>query len=526
MSMRRRQLLGTAAALALPAPAIAQKASVLKFRPVGDLAVLDPVWTGARPTRDHAYLVFDTLYGIDEDFAVQPQMAAGHVVEDDGRRWTITLREGLRFHDGEPVLARDVAPSIKRFCARDNFGQALIAATNEIAALDDRRVVIRLKRPFPHLARALAGGTPDVPCVMPARLAETDPFKQVAEMIGSGPFRFIASEHVSGHRVAYEKFAGYVPRPSGKTSFLAGPKVVHFDRVEWAIIPDAATTAAALRSGEIDWWEVLTADFVPILRRDANLRVFAHRFSTAVGVMRFNQLHPPFDNPAVRRALLGAIDQAAAMQAVAGTDPEGWRDHVGLFGPEMPLANDAGIDAVASPRDYDKVKRDLAAAGYKGEPVVMMDPSDMGELHPLTLMGTEALRLAGMNVDVRASDFGTVIRNRANKEPPSKGGWNVFCTLQDSAYAFTPPGFSFFRGNGNDGPPGWSVSPRIEELLQAWYDAPDLAREKSVARDLQMALWADVPFIPMGQYSQYGGHRKTITDMPIGFPLFYGVRPA
>src|ERR1700760_3278618 len=155
MSMRRRQLLGTPVALPLPAPAIAQKASVLKFRPVGDLAVLDPVWTGARPTRDHAYLVFDTLYGIDENFTVQPQMAAGHVIEDDGKRWTITLRDGLKFHDGEPVLARDVAPSVRRFCARDNFGQALMAATDEISAPDDRRVVFRLKRPFPHLAQAL-----------------------------------------------------------------------------------------------------------------------------------------------------------------------------------------------------------------------------------------------------------------------------------------------------------------------------------------------------------------------------------
>src|ERR1051326_5991554 len=166
-AMRRRQLLGTAAALTAPRVVSAQKATVLKFRPVGDLAVLDPVWTGARPTRNHAYLVFDTLYGIDEDYAVQPQMAAGHVIEDDGKRWTVTLRDGLKFHDREPVLARDVVLSVKRFCARNNFGQALAAATDEISAPDDRRIVFRLKRPFPHLAPAPGGGAPGGPCVVP-----------------------------------------------------------------------------------------------------------------------------------------------------------------------------------------------------------------------------------------------------------------------------------------------------------------------------------------------------------------------
>ena len=525
--MHRRQLLrGSAVVLATPSIARARGANVLKFRPVGDLALLDPVWSGARPTRNHGYLIFDTLYGLDEDLVARPQMAAGHVTEDDGKRWTITLREGLRFHDGEPVLARDVVPSIKRFCARDTFGQALMAATDEIVAADDRRVVFRLKRPFPHLTQALAGGTVLVPCIMPARLAATDPFKQVPEMVGSGPFRFVANEQVAGHIVVYERFAGYVPRADGRTSFLAGPKVVHFDRVEWNIIPDPATTAAALQSGEIDWWEVVSADFVPVMRADPNLRVTTSKLLTAIGIMRFNQLYPPFDNPAVRRAILSVIDQAAAMQVVAGTDPAEWTDRIGLFGPAMPLANDAGIEVMTAPRDIDKAKRDLAAAGYRGEPIVYLDPANSAEQHALNLVGADALRQAGFNVEVSSQDLASVMRRRLSREPPDKGGWNVTCTLMDSAYAFWPPGVFPLRGNGARGIWGWSVSPRIEALLQDWYEAPDLTHEKAICRDLQIALWNDVPYIPMGQYSQKTAYRRTITDMPIGFPLFYGVRPA
>jgi peptide/nickel transport system substrate-binding protein len=243
--------------------------------------------------------------GWDEQLAVQPQMAAGHTIESDGRRWTITLRELLRFHDGEPVRGRDVVASVRRFCARDGFGQSLLAVTDELSAPDDRTIVFRLKKPFPHLAQTLAGSTADMPCIMPERLAMTDPYKQVTEMVGSGPFRFLPEEHVVGSRAAYERFGGYVPTDHGRTSFLAGPKTVHFDRIEWITIPDAATAAAALQVGEVDWWELPPNDLLPLLARNPRLRMATDPMQTAIGIMRFNHLFPPFDNPQVRRARRG-----------------------------------------------------------------------------------------------------------------------------------------------------------------------------------------------------------------------------
>jgi peptide/nickel transport system substrate-binding protein len=526
--MQRRSILKLAAGtaiLATPRIVRAETSRVLRFVPVGGLAILDPVWTGARPTRNHGYLIFDTLYGIDESLVAQPQMAAGHTIDNDGKRWTITLRDKLRFHDGQPVLARDVVASITRFCARDAFGQALIAVTDEISAPDDRRIVVRLKKPFPHLAQALGGSTADVPCIMPERLAATDPFKAVTEMVGSGPFRFVPAEFNAGNRSVYERFQDYVPRDDQKVSFLAGAKVVHFDRVEFTGIPDGATAAAALHTGEVDWVELPAIDLLPVLARDPKLRVETNRVSTAIGIARFNHLVPPFDNPAVRRALLGAIDQAAAIQAVAGVDPADWRDHVGLFGPGSPLANDEGIRVVTAPRDYDRVKRELAAAGYKGERIVALDVADIAELHALSIVGIEQLRQAGMNVDVQTADFGTVIRRRLNKDP-DKGGWNVFFTLMDGAYNFTPVGNPYMTSTGPKGSPGWMTSPKTEELRQAWLDAPDLDVERRVCRELQAQFWRDVPYVPMGEYTQHTCHSRAITDMPKGFPLFYGVKPA
>jgi peptide/nickel transport system substrate-binding protein len=523
--MQRRSMLKAAASFALlAAPRLAKASSptTLRFVPVSGLVILDPVWGGGRPTRNHGFLVFDTLYGLDETLNPQPQMVAGHTIEDNGKRWTLTLRDQLRFHDGEKVRSRDVVASIRRFGARDGLGQSLMAATDELSAPDDQRIVFRLKKPFPHLAQALAG-TGLAAFIMPERLASTDPYKPITEMVGSGPYRFLAAEFMAGARSVYERFSLYVPRAGQRPSFLAGPKIPHFDRIEWIAIPDPATAAAAIQKAEVDWWELPSADLLALLARDRDLILAT--MQTAIGIMRFNHLYPPFDNPAIRRALLGAVDQAAAMQAVAGTDPAGWRDGIGLFPPETPLASDAGVAVLDGPRDYTKVRHELTAAGYNGERIVALDTVDISVIHALTLVGVDELRQGGMNVDVQSMDFGTMVRRRGSKQPIQQGGWNVFFTFQGSNTTFTPAGNLALRGKGVDSWDGWPTSPRLEELQQAWLDASDLDAEKRICRELQLQFWQDVPYIPMGQNSEKTCYRRTLTDVPKEAPLFFGVRP-
>jgi peptide/nickel transport system substrate-binding protein len=303
--MRRRDLLQAAgaslAALAAPRIARAERPNKLVFVPPTDLSALDPVVTPRRLTRNHAYLVFDTLYGIDTSWTAQPQMVEGHQVEEDELTWTLTLRDGLRFHDKEPVLARDVVASIRRFAVRISFADALMAATDELSAPDDRTVRFRLKRPFPHLPEALAGPGSIVPAIMPERLAATSPFNPVAEIVGSGPYRFLREEHISGARAAYERFTLYQSRTGGPLGFTSGPKIAHFDRVEWLTL-DPFSAMAALRSGEIDWWELPDSDQTEALARDRNIKVIS-QYATAIDILRFNHLDPPFDNVAARRAL-------------------------------------------------------------------------------------------------------------------------------------------------------------------------------------------------------------------------------
>jgi len=215
--LRRNLIAGTAVLATLGAPRLghAERNRPLRFVPIVGLALLDPTFAGIPHTRSHGYLIFDTLYGLDENFVAKPQMVEGHTVDAGGTVWKLTLREGLRFHDGTPVLACDAVASIRRCGLREGFCQALLAATDELAALDDRRLRFRLKQPFPLLPEALAGLGAITPVILPERLAGGDPAKPISEMIGSGPYRFVAQDFVTGEHAAYERSALYVPRPGG-----------------------------------------------------------------------------------------------------------------------------------------------------------------------------------------------------------------------------------------------------------------------------------------------------------------------
>ncbi len=513
--MQRRTLLTTlAASLAAPAIVRAETARTLRYIPEADLAVLDPIWTTANVTRNHAFMVFDTLYGFDDAFNVQPQMLEGHSVSN-GTDWALTLRPGLRFHNGEPVLARDVIASINRWASRDAFGQALLANADELAATDDRNIRIRLRKPFP-VPRALANSA----LIMPEHLARTDAAKQVAEMIGSGPFRFLANERVAGARVAYAKFDGYVPR-EGVASFTAGPKRANIDRVEWLVIPDASTAAAAMLAGEADWWGP-PADLIAHLGKSPKIRLERIDSTGGIAVLRFNHLHPPFDNPAIRRALLGAFSQEDCMTTVAGDDRSLWRTGIGVFTPGSPMANEAGIEVLNSPRNLARVRTDLAAAGYKGEKIVVMHPADLPEVAAMTLYGADVLTKSGMNVDLQTMDWGTLIQRRSKMEPPAQGGWNVVFTSLNGSGTMDPAGHIGLRANGVKAWAGWPTSPALEALRDAWFDTQDVERQREICIRIQQQFWQDVPYIPLGQRFGPIAFNRRVGNVPRGFPLFYG----
>ena len=526
---RRGFVAGTAAGLMLPSIARAQKATTLKFIPQIDLAFLDPHWTTAYVTRNHGYMVYDTLYGQDGKFQVSPQMVAGHTVEADGKLWRLTLRPGLFWHDGTPVLARDCVASIRRWSKRDAFGGTMMAYTDELSAPDDRTIQFRLKKPFPLLPAALGRPGSPMPAMMPERLANTDPFKQITEIIGSGPYRYKADERVAGSFNAYTRFEKYQPRPDGTPDWTAGQKITHFDRVEWTTIPDAGTAANALLNGEHDWLELPQTDLLGLLKKNPKVRVATNDPTGGTEMMRMNQVQPPFNNPEIRRIVMAGFDQAEFMQSIVGDDSAMYYAPLGIFCPGTPMASTAGLEALKpGRRDYAKIKEALKKAGYAGETVALIVPSDYPALKNMSDVAADSMKKMGMTVDYIATDWSTMLQRRNKREPVAQGGWSAFITGWTGVDHLNPAGHIAMRGNGNDAGawPGWCVSPEIERLRDAWFDAPNEAAQHDICEKIQLQALLDVPYVPLGQYLQPTAFRAEITGVLPGFATMWSVRRA
>lgn len=529
--MKRRDLLGAAAGLAaatplaaplgLARPALAQgDARVLRFVPEGNLANPDPVWTTTTLARNHGAMIWDMLYALDARFEPQPQMALGHELSDDRLTWRFTLREGLVFHDGEPVRPIDCIASLQRWARRRPLGQTLLARAASMTAVDDRRFEIRLTKPYGLVLRAFA----DSCFIMPERIARTDPFQQIREYIGSGPYSFPVDEWVSGSRAVYRRNPRYLPRQE-PPSFMAGGKVVHFDRVEWQVMPDPATAMGALQNGEVDWVQRPDYDLLARMRRMRDVKVAVLDKVGTIAMLGINHLHPPFDNPALLRAVLSAIDQADYMAAAIGAEPELFHVPCGVFTPGLPMASDAGMAALTAPRDLARSRRLVQESGYKGEPVVIMSPSDYPVQAALAQVTAELFKRLGLNVDFASMDWGTLVQRRTSKEPPEKGGWSLFTTTYEGLTVADPSSHVPLRGNGAQGWFGWPTSPRLEALRETWLDAPDLPTQQRIAGEMQQLAFEEVPFIPLGQVFNPTAFRSNIVDIvPASFPIFWGVR--
>ena len=407
-----------------------------------DLKNIDPIWTTALITSNHGYAIYDTLFGTDADFQPQPQMAEGYEVSEDGRVYTITLRDGLAWHDGYPVTARDCVASINRWGKRDTLGQVLMAKSETIEAADDRTIVITLNEPWAMTITALAKMNANVPFMMPERVAMTDAHEQLKEMMGSGPFRMLEDEWVPGSKVVYEKNEAYVPR-SEAASMTSGGKVVHFGRVVWHYIPDAQTAANALIAGEIDLIENVATDLVPLLDAAEGVTVEPTDKLGWQPWLVINHLHPPFDNVKARQALQLMADQATYQQANSSIEGS-WRTCPTFFICDTPYASDLGSERLMR-QNLEEAKRLMAESGYKGEPVVVLHPSDIPQLHSATLVTAQLLRQIGVNVDDQAMDWSTLTSRRAEKKAPADGGWNLFHTAWPATVLMNPlmhPGVS------------------------------------------------------------------------------------
>lgn len=516
--MRRLPYLAAAALAAALAggPALAQKKIVVRSVPIGDLKVVDPIWTTAYITRNHAYMVWDTLFALDAQNKPQPQMVDTWTVSDDKLTYTFRLRDGLTWHDGPPVTAADCVASIRRWGARDGMGQALLGYAESLEAIDPRTFRLVLKQPIGFVIDTLAKIDSNVPFMMPERIARTDPNEQIKEVIGSGPFRFVASEWVPGSKVVYEKFEGYVPRKE-PASQAAGGKVVHIDRVESTYMPDAGVAMAALASGEVDIHESPASDLLAMVEGNADVKVVPNDPQGYVLFMVLNHLHPPFDRKEVRQALMWGTKQEEYLAAMVG-DPKRYQVCPAIFGCGTPNESKAGAEPLLTP-DLARAKTMIAGLGVAGATVIEMDPTD-NDLHKAALVGAQSLRRMGLDVQVSAMDWSTLVQRRASKAVPAAGGWNMFITNATTT-GIANPLVNNFAKNCAQAWYGWACDERLVDLTRRWALETDETKRTALIDELQRINLENVTYIPLGKYRPAIIFRKELSGIIPAPSIFY-----
>src|ERR1700720_4186374 len=498
----------TIAAYGFKARAEGTGTKTLRFIAQSDLRVLDPIWTTAYITRNHGYMVFDTLFAIDAEVAPHPPMGGDYGILPDKLPYQFKLRDAIGFHDGSPVRGVDCVASVKRWMARDGHGQSIAAVLDEIKPDGDKGFTIKLKEPFSLLLDGIGKVSSLALFVMPERLANTDPFQQGTEMVGSGPFKFVKDEFEPGHRVVYVKNTDYVPR-NEPPSWASGGKVVKVDRVEWLNIPDAMTKVAALNAGEADCGENPPLDVVPVLAANPDITITRVDPLPSPIMVKFNHLLPPFDNLKMRQAILAVTDQADFLSTLAG-DAKNWELCPSFFTCGAPMANDAGSTALTGKRDFDKAKKLIAEAGYKGERIVVLDAVDQIVSHSQALVVTDLMKKLDLNVELQAMDWGTLVTRRASKEPLDKGGWNIFATGWVGADLLDPAINPTLRTNGTKGHFGWPRDDKIEALRTEWLKAKTADERKKLAAAIQERAFEIVPYIPTGQWRPMTAYHKYV----------------
>ncbi|MGE3917305.1 MAG: ABC transporter substrate-binding protein [Hyphomicrobiaceae bacterium] len=497
--------LGAAMIASSVAGAAAEK--TLRFVPHSDLKILDPIWTTAYIVRNHGYMVYDTLFAMDEKGEIKPQMVGKYDISPDKLTYTLTLRDGLLWHDGAPVNSEDCVASIKRWGAKDSMGQKLMTFVSALESPDAKTIVIKLKQPTGLVLLGLGKPSSNVPFMMPKRVAETDPNKQIEDFTGSGPFVFKKDEWQPGSKIVYAKFDKYVPR-SEPPSALAGGKVVKVDRVEWRPIRDHQQAVNALIAGEIDAIESPPHDLQPLIKADKNIYSFDWNPLGNQFTFRFNVLHKPFDNPKIRQALFYAFNQEDFLKAVVGS-PEYYKLCKSLFICGTPLETTAGMeDKLES--NMKKARELLKEAGYDGTPVVLMHSTDLQVLTNLAPVAKSLMEKAGMKVDMQSMDWQTLVARRAKKDAPDKGGWNAFLTSWVSADMLNPVMQGFLNAGCEKAMFGWPCDSEIEKLRDDFAKATDAAKQKEIAAAVQKRVAEYPTHVHLGQWNNAGAYRKGV----------------
>jgi peptide/nickel transport system substrate-binding protein len=289
-------------------------------------------------------------------------------------------------------------------------------------------------------------------------------------------------------------------------------------------IPDGGTAAAALRTGEIDWIEYPLPDLVPVLERDRNTQTQIYDPNGFLGFLRFNHLHPPFNDVRVRRAIRDVIVQSDFMSAVALQGD--WQECHAMFPCGLPGVVEFP-PAARGEAAMERARVALREAGYAGEPIIHINPSDFPAVTQQGRLTVELMRKLGVNIQPIEADWATILARRANRNAPAQGGWHLHNTNGPAATIANPAVSFAIRMNGQAAWPGWPTDADAEAQVEAWINADDQAAQDAAMRRLQEITWESLPFAPTGLFRLRTAFRRDLTGVLQGpNPFLWNLRRA
>ncbi len=441
-------------------------------------------WTAstATATRLVAWHIYETLFALDRNYDVKPLLAEGYSASADGLHYTIRLRKGVTFHNGQPMTADDVVASLERWGQLSGGGRETFKFVKHVTRVDPSTILIDLNRIFTPLI-ANIGDPKQAPIIMPKSVAEAAGEKPAKEYIGTGPYMFQKWEQ--GHQIVIVRNPRYAVRTEDWGG-LTGRKVAYADEIDFIPVRDDQVRLAGVSTGQYDLALEPQQDLYPQIKANSHLTADKVRVASWRAAV-FNKAKAPFNDVRLRLAVVYAIKPADLM---AGIGPkEFWDLDPALFFPEQTSLYSTAGSGVYNHHDLQKAKALMKEAGYSGQKIVVMATKDYTWNYNLTQVLVPQLQAAGFAIDQQVYDWPTLLNRRARKD-----GWDIFLT--GFSPSFDPTAVIFFAGNW----PGFYESKAMDALLSKWGQIPatDTAARKALMDQIQTTFYKEVPVAKFG----------------------------
>jgi peptide/nickel transport system substrate-binding protein len=463
---------------------------VLKVATIGEPPTLDIQATTTVLTYEIMWHAYESLFALDRSWSPVPHLAESHSVSDRGLRHTITLRKGVRFHNGKEMTSADVVPSIKRWGEVASLGKVLWASVESIEATDPYTVVMELKQPSASLTAGLAE---PAAVIHPREVIEAAGNGQVKEFIGTGPYRFV--EHKPDRHIKFVRFKDYAARAEPPNGF-SGKRVAWLDEILFIPVPETAVRLAGVETGEYHHAMFIKQDAYERIRRLPALepRIVKPRGWTLVSL---NHKAGLMTSKPIRQAVQAALDMEAIMAAGFG-HKDFYRLGPALFFPEQPWHTTAGA-ALYNQRDRDKARRLLKEAGYERQPVRWISTQEYEFMYKSALVAKQQLEEVGFVIDLQVVDWAT-LNQRAQKAEL----WDAYIT----GYPLNadPALHVAFRCSFQ----GWWCNEEKERLVSELRQESDVTKRKALVERIQTIFYEDVGQVKLGDYNTLDAARREL----------------